>query len=70
MKQSDLLVSEVAKIVGCHINTVLNYSNKGVIEFTRDVYNRRRYTLAEVEKLKALFSARWRDRPEPNKGTS
>jgi len=61
MEKPDLLVSEVARHAECHINTVLAYDHKGVIKSTRDINNRRRFTLAEAEKLKSLLFARWAD---------
>jgi len=67
MSESDLKVLEVAKFCGCCSNTVLNYSAKAIINCTRDINGRRRYTLAEADKLKQILSARW---PEQAKDES
>ena len=56
----DLTVSQVAKIVGCHINTVKNYEGRGYIQAMRDNNNIRRYPLAEALKLKEILEIRRR----------
>ena len=58
--EANLKISEVAKIVGCHINTVLNYERRGFIKPLRDNNNFRRYPLQEALKLKEIFSVRIR----------
>ena len=57
---TDLTVSQVAKIAGCHINTVLNYEQRGYIQAMRDNNNFRRYPLAEALKLKEILGIRRR----------
>lgn len=57
--EKDLRVSEVAKICGCHIKTVINHEKKGTIQANRDVYNYRRFSMDDAEKLKRILSARW-----------
>jgi len=57
---TDLTVSQVAKIAGCHINTVLNYEQRGYIQALRDHNNFRRYSLGEALKLKEILSIRTR----------
>ena len=58
MKDHQLKVSDVAKIVGCHRNTVLRYDQKGVIHSMRDNNNFRRYSIGEALKLKEIMSFR------------
>lgn len=58
MTLTDLTVCQVAKIAGCHINTVRNYEEHGYIQPMRDHNNRRRYSMAEALKLKELFNIR------------
>ena len=41
---SDLTVSQVAEIAGCHRVTVLNYEKRGYLRPMRDNNNHRRYT--------------------------
>ena len=57
---TELTVSQVAKIAGCHSNTVLNYERKGYIQALRDSNNFRRYPLAEALKLKEILNIRTR----------
>ncbi len=57
---TDLRISQIAKIAGCHPNTVLNYEKRGRIEAWRDNNNHRRYSLQEALKLKDILSSRSR----------
>lgn len=57
---TDLTVSQVAKIAGCHINTVKNYEERGYIQAMRDRNNIRRYPLSEALKLKEILNIRMR----------
>jgi len=59
MAEANLKVLDMAKFCGVHRNTVLNYERKGVISSVRDIYNARRYTQAEADRLLALLAARW-----------
>ena len=59
MTDANLKVLDMARFCGVHRNTILNYERKGVISSVRDIYNARRYTQAEAEKLKSLLAARW-----------
>jgi len=61
MPESNLKVLEVAKYCGCCRNTVINYTNKGIISPVRDLYGRRRYSQADADRLRQLLSARWPD---------
>ena len=56
--KADLTVEQVAKVVGCHRNTVLNYEKEGYITPFRDHNNFRRYTLQQALKLKKIFEIR------------
>ncbi len=60
MRDTDLTISQVAKICNCHINTVKNYTDRIYIQATRDNNNFRRYSLAEALKLKEILSIRKR----------
>lgn len=61
METPQLTVSEVAKIAGCHRNTVLRYDHKGMIRAMRDFNNFRRFTLGDALKLKKILSLRKSD---------
>ena len=54
----DLTVSQVAKIAGCHRNTVFNYERSGYIKPVRDCNNFRRYSMEQALDLKKLFESR------------
>lgn len=56
--EANLTVEQVAKIVGCHRNTVLNYEKEGYIRPLRDNNNFRRYTLQQALELKKIFEIR------------
>ena len=60
---TDLKVLDMAKFCGVCRNTILNYERKGIISSVRDIYNARRYTQAEADRLLALLSARWTAKP-------
>ncbi len=55
---SDLTVSQVAEIAGCHKRTVLNYTKRGYLKPMRDHNNHRRYTKEDAKKLKQLLEIR------------
>lgn len=55
---ADLTVEQVARIAGCHRNTVLNYERQGFIKSMRDNNNFRRYPRQEALKLKQLLEIR------------
>ncbi|MDH3575983.1 MAG: MerR family transcriptional regulator [Desulfobacteraceae bacterium] len=57
--EKDLKVSEVARIAGCHIKTVINHEKRGTIKASRDIYNYRRFSIEDAQKLKKILSARW-----------
>ena len=57
--EKDLRVSEVAEIAGCHFKTVINHEKRGTIQSSRNVYNHRRFSMADALKLKRLLSERW-----------
>jgi DNA-binding transcriptional MerR regulator len=61
MNEANLTISEVAKIVRCHRNTILNYEEKGLIRPWRDHNGFRRYSLAEALRLKEIFEIRTRE---------
>jgi DNA-binding transcriptional MerR regulator len=54
----NLTVEQVARIAGCHRNTVLNYESRGFIQSYRDNNNFRRYTQEDAKKLKQLLDIR------------
>ena len=56
--ESNLTIVQVARICGCHRNTVLNYERRGYIESTRDFNNFRRYSVEQAQKLKEIFESR------------
>ena len=56
--EANLTVDQVAKVAGCHRNTVLNYEKEGYITPLRDHNNHRRYTLQQALKLKKVFEIR------------
>ena len=57
--ESNLTISQVANIAGCHRGTVLNYERRGYIKPFRDNNNFRRYSLQEALKLKEILNVRW-----------
>ena len=56
--EANLTVDQVAKVAGCHRNTVLKYEREGYIAPLRDNNNFRRYTLQQALKLKKIFEIR------------
>lgn len=58
MLQANLTAAQVAKIAGCHRNTVVNYTDKGVLIAFRDSNGFRKYSLQEALKLKKLLEHR------------
>jgi excisionase family DNA binding protein len=63
MEQDDranLTVAQVARLAGCHDNTVREYERKGHISAYRDFNNFRRFTLQQAMKLKKIINCRRR----------
>jgi DNA-binding transcriptional MerR regulator len=58
MEEKDLMISDIARIAECHVNTVRNYEKRGYIKSVRDNNNFRRYTLQQALKLKKIFEIR------------
>ena len=58
MEKANLRVGEVAKLVGVHVNTIINYERRGVIKSMRDINNYRRYTMKDALELKRIISSR------------
>ena len=58
MPQADFTAAQVAKIAGCHRNTVVNYTLRGVITSMRDSNGYRRYTMADALRLREILSHR------------
>jgi DNA-binding transcriptional MerR regulator len=54
----DLTTEQVARIAGCHRNTVLRYERNGYLNPMRDNNNFRRYSLQDAIKIKKLLSIR------------
>ena len=54
----NLTANQVAKIVGCHRNTVLRYEKEGYITSMRDNNNYRRFSNQDALKLKEIVSIR------------
>jgi len=56
---ADLKVGQVAKYVGCHVNTINKYIKEGYVrEPMRDRVGHRRFTKSQAERLKAIFNIR------------
>ena len=55
---NDLTAEQVARIAGCHRNTVINYERNGYIRPLRDNNNFRRYTLQDAMKLREILNIR------------
>jgi len=59
MKEITFSIGEVARHVGCHADTLKRYEAEGYIdEVRRSKRGHRRYTLAQRDKLKAVFDAK------------
>jgi len=58
MPETNLTISDVARIAECHINTVKNYEKRGYIKSLRDNNNFRRYSQQDAIKLKKLLEIR------------
>jgi len=56
----DYTISQAAKKIGCHRNTILNYEKMDYIKSFRDHNNFRRYTEEQINKLKEIFEIRTR----------
>lgn len=56
--EANLTRTEVARFVGCHVNTVLMYEREGLISPLRDRNNWRRYTLQQAKEMKKIFEIR------------
>jgi DNA-binding transcriptional MerR regulator len=48
----ELLVNEVAKILGCHENTVRNLERRGAIKSSRNQYGYRVFKVEDVFRLR------------------
>ena len=55
----NLRVLDMARLCGVCRDTILNYERRGIITSSRDVYNARRYSQAQLEKLRQLLGTRW-----------
>jgi DNA-binding transcriptional MerR regulator len=58
MSKSGLSVAGVAKVAECHRNTVLRYTERGLIRASRYLNGFRWYELSEALKLRELLNAR------------
>jgi DNA-binding transcriptional MerR regulator len=58
MNEYNLTVKEVARMLGCHRNTVLRYERYGYVSPMRDKNNYRRYSLEQAVKLKKIIEIR------------
>jgi DNA-binding transcriptional MerR regulator len=58
MTKGDLSVASVARVAECHRNTVLRYTEKGLIRASRDANGFRWYELSEALKLRNLLNKR------------
>jgi DNA-binding transcriptional MerR regulator len=56
--EANLTAEQVARLAGCHRNTVLNYERRGYIKPLRDHNNFRRYTKRDAIKLKQILEIR------------
>ena len=57
-RKEELLTAQVAKIAGCHPNTVKRYEKRGMIKAKRDRNGFRRFPVEEANKLKKLLGQR------------
>ena len=55
-----LSVCQVARIAGCHVNSVRNYTRKGLIQAMRDLNGFRKYDAKEAFRLRELLKTRVR----------
>ena len=60
----DLRAADVAKIANCHRNTVISYSNRGIISTFRDSNGFRWYSLQDALKLSEILHHREPDKLE------
>jgi len=49
------LIGYAARFVGCHPNTLKTYEDQGYVKPIRDSSGFRRYTKAQIEKLKKIY---------------
>jgi len=56
VRQKNLRAADVARIVGCHRNTVLRYENRGLIQPERDYNGWRKYSIEDALALCGLLS--------------
>lgn len=56
---TNLKVVDVARLAGCHRNTVLAYEAKGIIQSYRTINGHRRFTIDDAQKLKLILATRW-----------
>ena len=68
MNEYNLTVKEVARILGCHRNTVLRYEKYGYVSPMRDKNNYRRYSLRQAYKLKEILNLRKPSEPSEPSG--
>lgn len=57
-------ITNAAKELGLHPRTLLNLELRGVVKPVRDRNGQRRYTEADLEKIRSYFFDRGRRRPE------
>jgi hypothetical protein len=58
METAELTVANVAKIAGCHLNTVKRYERCGYIKSYRDINGYRRFSRQDASKLKEMLAIR------------
>ncbi len=54
----DLRISEAAKLISVHVNTLRNFERRGLIKPLRDHNGWRRYSVEETLKIKELVNLR------------
>lgn len=59
-EQQDYLISEAARAIGCHPNTIKNFERRGLINCPRDYNGYRRIPTSELQRLKEIMSIRRR----------
>lgn len=58
MNQGDLRISQAARLIECHVNTLRNYECRGLIKPLRDHNGHRRYSVDQALKIKELINMR------------
>jgi len=61
----DFTISEAARRVGCHPNTLLNYEKKNIVHPARDLWGVRHFSKSDIEKARRVFEARWNEGGRP-----